>query len=81
LANSKMIARLADLREFAELKTHFEERQEADVARLGQKYFASPQDWDREEAIRLKAFYAGAAAVLALPLQARRDNIRQEGQA
>jgi hypothetical protein len=74
-----MIARLADLREFAELKTHFEERQQQDVARLGQRYFSAPEEWDRDEATRLKAFYAGVDAVLGLPLKARRDTIRQEG--
>jgi len=76
-----MIARLADLREFAELKSHFDERRDHDIARLGQKYFANPDDWDRAEAIRLKAFYAGVEAVLGEPLKARRSTIRTEGQA
>jgi uncharacterized protein YciW len=67
-----MIARLADLREFGELKAHFDERRERDVSSLGRKMFANPEEHERLEAERLKAFYAGVAAVLDEPLKARR---------
>ena len=80
MSDLRMIARLADLREFAELKAHFDERQERDVARLGEKFFANPEVYDRLDAERLKAFYAGVRAVLGEPLKALRDT-RQEGQA
>ena len=80
MADLRMIARLADLREFAELRAHFDERQEREVARLGEKFFYSPETYSRLDAERLKAFYAGVRAVLGEPLKARRDT-RQEGQA
>ena len=69
-----MIARLADLREFAELKAHFDERREREVNRLGQKFYANPEAYDRLDAERLKAFYAGVEAVLGEPIRARRSN-------
>ncbi len=73
MANAAMIARLAELREFAELKSHFDERRDHEVTELGRKLFANPEAHDRFEAERLKGFYAGVDAVLSLPLKARRQ--------
>lgn len=80
MADPSKIARLADLHEFAELKAHFEERREQDTVALGKKMIANPEAYDRIDAERLKAFYAGALAVLDAPLKARRD-VLQEGKA
>jgi hypothetical protein len=66
-----MIARLADLPEFAELKTHFHEIREADVQALARKTFANPEGHDGLEWERKKAFYQGVDAVFALPVKAR----------
>lgn len=74
-----MIARLADLREFAELKLEFDERREAEIQSLARKTFALPSEHDVLEWERKKAFYAGVDAVLALPVK-ERDNSRKESQ-
>ena len=66
-----MIARLADLREFAELKAEFDERREEQVQALARKTFRLPAEHDQLEWERLKAFYIGVAAVLDEPLKAR----------
>jgi len=68
-----MIARLADLVEFAELKAHFAARREHDTVALGKRMVAAPESYDRLDAERLKAFYAGVDAVLGEPLKARRE--------
>lgn len=81
MSDPRMIARLADLREFAELKTHFEERREAEAIRFGKASMANPEAHDQLEAHKLKAFYAGVDAVLGLPLKARRGTTNQEGTA
>jgi Fe-S cluster assembly scaffold protein SufB len=72
-----MIARLADLREFAELETHFKERREEDIQVLARKTFAHPDQHDAIEWERKKAFYAGVDAVLSLP-EKERNSQRKE---
>ena len=72
MANRDMIARLADLREFTELKSEFDERREEQVQKLARKTFALPEEHDRLEWERLKAFYEGVDAVLGEPVKARR---------
>jgi len=66
-----MIARLADLREFAELKQFFDEQREEVIQKLARQTFALPEEHDRLEWERKKAFYAGVDAVLALPVKER----------
>lgn len=79
MANADMIARLADLREFAELKDAFEESKEAAVQKLARQTFALPEEHDTLAWERLKAFYAGVDAVLSLPAK-ERDKQRKESQ-
>lgn len=79
MTDLRMIARLADLREFAELKEYFREQREADVEALARKTFALPEEHDRLEWERLKARYAGIDAALALPEKAREAQ-RKESQ-
>lgn len=71
MADGRMIARLADLREFAQLKQAFDERCEAEVQALARKTFKLPEAHDRLEWEKLRAFYAGVDAVLALPVKER----------
>lgn len=73
----EMIARLADLREFSELKAFFAEKSEADVKRLARKTFASPEEHDRIEWEKLRAYYKGIDDLLALPIKLR-DQKRKE---
>jgi hypothetical protein len=77
VADVQMIARLADLREFAELKQHFDEEREEDIERLARKTFAQPAHHDALEWERKKAFYHGVDAVLSMPVR-ERDNQRKE---
>lgn len=74
-----MIARLADSREFAELKQEFDERCEEEIQRLARKTFALPEQHDVLEWERKKAFYAGVDAVFALPVK-ERETARKESQ-
>ncbi len=67
-----MIARLADLHEFAELKLEFDERREEAVEKLARKTFKLPEEHDMLEWQRLKAFWAGVDAVLSLPPEERK---------
>jgi hypothetical protein len=69
-----MIARLADLREFDELKQHFEAQREEEVQRLARKTFAIPEQHDRIEWERLKARWDAIDEVLALPAKQRDKN-------
>lgn len=78
MADAAMIARLADLREFAELRAEFEERKEEAITKLGRQAIADPDNHTALEAHKLKAFYAGADAVLALPVKAREAAKRKE---
>lgn len=71
MADGRMIATLADLPGLRELKMAFDERCEKDVQALARKTFANPEEHDADEWKRLKAFYAGVDAVLALPTQER----------
>jgi hypothetical protein len=68
-----MIARLAALPEFAALKDYFDERREVDVQKLARQTFASPENHDRVEWERLRAFYAGVDAVLSLPIKVAKE--------
>lgn len=72
-----MIARLADLREFDELKQEFDARREADIQALARKTFAQPSEHETLEWERKKAFYAGVDAVLSLPVK-ERESQRKE---
>lgn len=72
-----MIARLADLREFDELKQHLEAQREEEVQRLARKTFALPEQHDRIEWERLKARWDAIDEVLALPVK-QRDKNRKE---
>jgi hypothetical protein len=74
-----MIARLADLHEFAELQQEFVERREEDIQALARKTFALPEEHDMLEWERKKAFYAGVEAVLSLPVK-ERESQRKESQ-
>jgi len=71
VADIRMIARLADLPEFRELEKHIKEREEEDVKTLARKTYKLPEMHDRLEWEKLKARYAGAFDVLALPAVAR----------
>ena len=73
----RTIARLADLHEFAELKLYFDEKREEDIQALARKTFAQPAEHDQLEWERKKAFYAGVAAVFALPVE-QRESLRKE---
>jgi hypothetical protein len=77
---SDAIARLADLREFAELKRHFDEQREADIQALARKTFARPDEHDQLEWERKKAFYAGVDAVLSLPAKERESQRKEQQQ-
>lgn len=79
MADVRIIARLADLHEFAELKQHFDELCEADIQALARKTFALPAEHDMLEWERKKAFYAGVDAVLSLPVK-ERESQRKESQ-
>jgi hypothetical protein len=79
VADIRTIARLADLREFEELKQHFVAEREEAVQRLARKTFALPEEHDEKEWLRLKAFYAGVDAVLSLPAK-ERESQRKESQ-
>jgi hypothetical protein len=79
MADLRTIARLADLHEFEELKQHFDAEREEAVQRLARKTFALPEEHDTLEWEKLKAFYAGAAAVLSLPAK-ERESQRKESQ-
>jgi hypothetical protein len=79
VADVRTIARLADMLEFGELKLYFDERREEEVQRLARKTFAIPEEHDEKEWLRLKAFYAGVDAVLALPAK-ERESQRKESQ-
>lgn len=68
-----MIARLADLREFSELRQHFDDLREEEVQRLARKTFASPELHERVEWERLKARWAGVDAVLDFPVKLRKE--------
>lgn len=68
-----MIARLADLREFSELRQHFDAIREDEVKTLAIKTFKSPEHHDRIEWERLKARWAGVDAVLDLPVKLRKE--------
>jgi hypothetical protein len=74
-----MIARIADLHEFAELKQHFDDQREEDIKALARKTFAQPAEHDTLEWERKKAFYAGVDAVLSLPVK-ERESQRKESQ-
>lgn len=74
-----MIARLADFREFDELKKEFDDRREEDIQALARKTFALPEEHGALEWERKKAFYAGVDAVLALPAK-ERESQRKESQ-
>lgn len=71
MADLRMVARLADLREFDELKQHFDQQREDDIQSLARKTFALPAEHDQLEWERKKAFYAGVDAVLSLPVRTR----------
>lgn len=75
----RTIARLADLHEFAELKSYFDEQREDDIQALARKTFAQPSEHERLEWERKKAFYDGVNAVFALPVK-QRDSLRKESQ-
>jgi hypothetical protein len=77
VADLRMVARLADLREFEELKQHFDADREEAVQRPARKTFASPEHHDEKKWIELKAYYAGVDAVLGLP-EKQRDTQRKE---
>lgn len=62
-----MIARLAELREFDELKQYADERRESEVQALARKTFSSPENHDTVEWERLKAFWAGVDMILGAP--------------
>lgn len=72
-----MIARLADLREFAELTEYLNELREEEVQRIARKTFAMPENHDRLEWERLKARWDGIDEILALPSK-ERDKKRKE---
>ena len=72
-----MIARLADLREFAELTEYLNELREEEVQRLARKTFSLPEQHDRIEWERLKARWDGIDEMLALPAK-ERDRQRKE---
>lgn len=67
-----MIARLADLREFAELKQHFDDLREEEAQRLARKTLANPEGHDRIEWERLKARWDAIDSLLALPAKERK---------
>ena len=71
MASLDMIARLADLREYDELRQHFHALREEEVQRLARKTFAMPENHDRLEWERLKARWAGIEEVLDLPIKQR----------
>lgn len=77
MANTDMIARLADIREFAELTQHLNELREEEVQRIARKTFAMPENHDRLEWERLKARWDGIDEMLALPAK-ERDKKRKE---
>lgn len=79
MADVRLVARLADLHEFAELKKHFDEQCEAEIQALARKTFAQPANHDTLEWERKKAFYAGVDAVLSLPVK-ERESQRKESQ-
>jgi chromatin segregation and condensation protein Rec8/ScpA/Scc1 (kleisin family) len=62
-----MVARLAEIREFQELVEHFNELREDDVKKLARKTYAKPEEHDRIEWERLRAYHAGIDAVLGFP--------------
>lgn len=68
-----MIARLADLREFAELEAHVRECEERDVQTLARKTYKLPEAHDRLEWEKLKARYAGMYDLIGLPAAARKQ--------
>lgn len=68
-----MIARLADLREFEELRQHFFDMREEEVKRLARKTFANPDEHDRSEWVALKARWAGIEEALDLPIKKRKE--------
>lgn len=67
MADARMIARLAELREFEELRAYLEERREAEIEALGRRTFANPEEHDRIEWERLRARWSGIEMALALP--------------
>lgn len=73
-----MVARLADLREFAELKQAFDDIREADIQALARKTFAMPSEHDTLEWEKKKAFYAGVDAVLSLPVKERQSQREEQ---
>lgn len=77
-ADVRMLARLADIHEFHELKKHFDVDREEAVQALSRKTFANPEGHDRLEWEKLRAYYAGVDAVLALPVKARRTVSNRE---
>lgn len=80
MADVRMIARLADRPEFAELLKYVKEREEEDVKNLARKTYKLPEAHERLEWERLKARYAGAFEVLDLPVLARDQLKREESQ-
>jgi hypothetical protein len=79
VADTRIVARLADLHEFDVLKQHFDEQREEEIQTLARKTFALPAEHDALEWERKKAFYAGVDAVLSLPAR-ERESQRKESQ-
>lgn len=62
-----MIARLAELAEFDELREHFNGLFEVELEKLARQTFALPENHDRLEWERLRARYDGIEKVLSFP--------------
>lgn len=60
-----LIARLANMHEFGELRDLLEAEREEAIAKLGRQVFANPETHDRLEAERLRAFHRGVEHVFA----------------
>lgn len=81
MADAHLIARLANMREFAELATAYDEKRAQAIAKLGRQVFANPETHDRLEAERLRAFYRGVEDVFATVARAaKEERDRQEGE-
>ena len=77
MADQRMIAQLADLPTFEQLRVEFEERRTVAIEKLGMKCFLVPDSHEQVEWERLKAYYQGVADALALPAKLR-DQLMSE---
>lgn len=77
MANGRMIARLAELQEFAALKEYFDEHREEAVQKLARRNFAAPDTHVALEWHEIRAFYDGVDAVLKAPERIRKTQQKE----